>query len=142
MKATGRRARRLRPLLVGAAAGWVVLTLALPGAVWALSHAAQENQPTAAVAKVLDQFHFTTDPLCVRAAGDSVAEAAETASADALISPGEKRAYKAGACGVSTDVTLSLVRAADRHLSREWAGCHGCQTRSTASGKGSVQTSS
>ena len=68
MRATGSRTRRLRPFLVGAAAGWAVLTLALPGAVWGLSHAAQENQPTAAVAKVLDQFNFTTESV-VRAGG-------------------------------------------------------------------------
>ncbi len=102
-------ARSLQAGAVVAALAWLVLMVALPTAVGGLSNAAADNFPSAAVGRALHQTGFTTPALCRQAAGESVLRAASAARVDALVSPGTKREYDAGACGFTASVAIQLV---------------------------------
>ena len=109
--ADGRRRDRLRSIRSAtqyAAAGWFLAFIALPGLVAALNHVALDNAPTPAVAALVSGLGFATPGMCEQAGGRSMVEAVTAAAAAARISPGEKRSAHGGACGVDTEVTITL----------------------------------
>lgn len=99
---------RLRSATQYAATAWFVALILLPGLVASLNHLALDNSPTPGVASVVSGLGFSTPDQCAQAGGRSMVRAVTEAAAAARISPGEARSAHGGACGVDTEVTLTV----------------------------------
>jgi hypothetical protein len=96
-----------RVALTRVALAWVILVVLLPGAAFGLGWLAQTNTPTSSVASLLGHMGFTQEPLCEEALRSSARAAYQRSLDRSMLNPGDAQTTTAGACGITTDVTVT-----------------------------------